>query len=720
VTATRPRVVIVGGGMAGLATAWELTQGDWRQRLESVTVYQRGWRLGGKGASSRGPHGRIEEHGLHVLLGYYDATFRVLRQVYGELDRSRTDPECPIATWRDAVAPSGDVGLAEHADGSWGTFVTRFSVNDEVPGEPGAEDRPLAPLHVATRALRLLVDFQSSLQPAVASASVYLSTSPQPRPSAASVSTLLRGGGITALAGVLEVLERLSRLADEASMPVPAIDAVVAPLTQLVGAWRDGLRASVLADDSARRTWMLVDLAATNVLGMAADGLLTGGAYDRIDHLDYREWLARHGAAPETLASPIVRGMYDLVFAYEDGDKSRPRFAAGLGLQLAARMLFDFKGSIFWRMQAGMGEVVFAPLYEALVRRGVNVEFFHRADAITAATDGRSVDEIRLRRQASVIDDAAGYDPLIRVDGLPCWPDRPRADQLTHDPGAASEAHRADTETDTGSGTDSAPDADADSRVTLRAGDDFDVAVLAVSLGMVPHVAADLIEASPAWRAMTDNVATVATRAAQLWLDASGTEMGWAGPSDVTLSGFGDTFDTWADMTHLLPRESWPEQSAPRSLAYLCSALPEPTGPVASAVAREQVRQTLRGFLDDEAGALWPGAVDAEGFRWDLLWDDQHRHGPDRLDAQYVRANTDPSDRYVQSLPGSGRHRIEPGGTGFANLAIAGDWTACGLDAGCVEAATRSGGQAARAILAGSVRAVASSGETPARRDAAP
>ncbi len=704
--------------MAGLATAWELTQGDWRQRLESVTVYQRGWRLGGKGASSRGPHGRIEEHGLHVLLGYYDATFRVLRQVYGELDRPRTDPECPVATWRDAVAPSGDVGLAEHADGSWGTFVTRFSVNDEVPGEPGAEDRPLAPLHVATRALRLLVDFQSSLAPSVASASVYLSTSPQPRPSAASVSTLLRGGGITALAGVLEVLERLARLADEASMPMPAIDAVVAPLTQLVGAWRDGLRAAVLADDSARRTWTLVDLAATNVLGMAADGLLSEGAYDRIDHLDYREWLARHGAAPETLASPIVRGMYDLVFAYEDGDKSRPRFAAGLGLQLAARMLFDFKGSIFWRMQAGMGEVVFAPLYEALVRRGVDVELFHRADAITASPEGGSVDEIRLVRQASVIDDDAGYDPLIRVDGLPCWPDRPRADQLTHDPGTASEAHRADTETDTGA--DSGPDADADSRVTLRAGDDFDVAVLAVSLGMVPHVAADLIAASPAWRAMTDNVATVATRAAQLWLDASGTEMGWAGPSEVTLSGFGDTFDTWADMTHLLPRESWPEQSAPRSLAYLCSALPEPAGPVASAAAREQVRQTLRGFLDDEAGALWPGAVDEEGFRWDLLWDDQHRHGPDRLDAQYLRANTDPSDRYVQSLPGSGRHRIEPGGTGFANLAIAGDWTACGLDAGCIEAATRSGVQAARAILAGTVRAVASSGETPPRRDGAP
>ena len=37
---------------------------------------------------------------------------------------------------------------------------------------------------------------------------------------------------------------------------------------------------------------------------MAVDGLLSGQDWDRIDHLDYREWLARHGAAPETLDSP--------------------------------------------------------------------------------------------------------------------------------------------------------------------------------------------------------------------------------------------------------------------------------------------------------------------------------------------------------------------------------------------------------------------------------
>ncbi len=51
------RVAILGGGMAGLSAAWRLSEPGWRDRFESITVYQRGWRLGGKAASSRGPTG---------------------------------------------------------------------------------------------------------------------------------------------------------------------------------------------------------------------------------------------------------------------------------------------------------------------------------------------------------------------------------------------------------------------------------------------------------------------------------------------------------------------------------------------------------------------------------------------------------------------------------------------------------------------------------------
>ena len=52
--------------------------------------------------------------------------------------------------------------------------------------------------------------------------------------------------------------------------------------------------------------------------------------------------------------------MYDLVFAYVDGDRDQPRFCAGLGLFLAGKFFFDYHGSLFWHMRAGMGDIVFA------------------------------------------------------------------------------------------------------------------------------------------------------------------------------------------------------------------------------------------------------------------------------------------------------------------------------------------------------------------------
>ena len=77
-TAGRPRrIAIIGGGMAGLAAAWRLSE-ELGAGAE-ITVYEQGWQLGGKGASGRGVHGRIEEHGLHVWLGYYDNAFRLIR-----------------------------------------------------------------------------------------------------------------------------------------------------------------------------------------------------------------------------------------------------------------------------------------------------------------------------------------------------------------------------------------------------------------------------------------------------------------------------------------------------------------------------------------------------------------------------------------------------------------------------------------------------------------
>src|SRR3954447_1192002 len=206
------RVAILGGGVSGLAAAWELSRPELDDRF-AVTVYERSWQLGGKGASSRGPHGRIEEHGLHVWLGYYDNAFRVLRDVYRAVDRPHTDPDCPIRGWRDALIPSDVVGAAARHGGDWSHWVARFSSDAQEPGTAGRADRPLSGISFFARGLRLLADFMESIrdEPPTPSPWVVMSASPNPPRGAApgDFAAVVRQAEIAALIAAVESLHTL-------------------------------------------------------------------------------------------------------------------------------------------------------------------------------------------------------------------------------------------------------------------------------------------------------------------------------------------------------------------------------------------------------------------------------------------------------------------------------------------------------------------------------
>ncbi|MGI8816510.1 MAG: FAD-dependent oxidoreductase [Pseudonocardia sp.] len=682
------RVVILGGGMAGLAAAWALTEPSSASEIESVTVYQRGWRLGGKGASSRGVHGRIEEHGLHVWLGYYHNAFRLMREVYDELDRPSTAPGCPIASCQDAFVPAGRVGVAEQDHGHWSTWMAAFSDNAGEPGTPSSA-APLTPAGFVRRSIQLLLDLSSSLGAAGRPApprGVVLSASPrppgEPRNGDDPFRSLADLGGwawraetaaLVAAATAAELLGSVARPGE------PLKAAVVEHLDRLRLEWTDRIR----RDEAARRIWQVAGLVLTCARGALSDGLLSSPAgFAAIDHLDFREWLTRHGAAPDTVDSPLVRGMYDLVFAYQHGDHRRPRFAAGLGLFLASKFFFEYTGSIFYKMRAGMGDVVVAPLYEALRARGVRFQFFSRLDQLHLSEDRRSVLAVRIARQARLATGVDTYDPLVDVRGLPCFPAAPKQEQLAAGVAGDLESHWADRH--------------GEEPMTLTAGVDFDAVVLATSLGMVPHVCGELLADSPRWRGLVDNVPTVATQAAQLWLRSTDVELGVpdGGP---TVSGLASSFETYASMAQVLDHEEWPDGQRPATVAYLCGTL---TDEIAGdpATAGAAVRRHAVEFLERRAPDLWPRAMDGAGrFRWDLLIGDDG-DGVSRLDSQYWTANVDPSDRYVQSVPGSLAHRLRADESGYDNLFLAGDWVNCGLNAGCVEAAVMAGLQAANAV----------------------
>ena len=119
------------------------------------------------------------------------------------------------------------------------------------------------------------------------------------------------------------------------------------------------------------------------------------------------------------------------------------------------------------------------------------------------------------------------------------------------------------------------------------------------------------------------------------------------------------------------------------------------------------MRQNAIRFLNQNIAHLWPRAVRYSGeFRWELLLDPttQEKIGSgaeaddSRFNSQFWTANVNPSDRYVLALPGSIKYRISPLDNTYDNLTIAGDWTECGFNEGCVEAAVISGRLAAHAI----------------------
>src|SRR5215470_19388858 len=128
------RVAIIGGGCAAVTTAFELSRPELGGRYQ-VTLYQQGWRLGGKGASGRGPAGRIEEHGLHVWMGWYENAFRMLRECYAEL--AAAPGAWPVLHWRDAFAPDSYVGVAgPDRRGAWASLLACMPQRPGMPGDP--------------------------------------------------------------------------------------------------------------------------------------------------------------------------------------------------------------------------------------------------------------------------------------------------------------------------------------------------------------------------------------------------------------------------------------------------------------------------------------------------------------------------------------------------------------------------------------------------------
>jgi len=668
-TGSRPvKVAVLGGGVAGLAAAFELSDPRHGGRFQ-VTLHQLGWRLGGKCASGRDldTARRTKEHGPHIFFGFYDNAFAVLGEAYTALaaDTARVFP-----TIEDAlVAHDSMVAMEQQDDGSWQPWVFNLPT---LPGRPGDS----LPQH-EERALDALVRI-------IERNATRLAGQQSPSPGSLHTDVLI----MSTLNAVKLQAQELTKTSLEQRGTATALFAQ--RLKQLQGAIQAARPG--LADKPTwwRRLKILADLAVATAIGMAVDNLIwpTRQSVAAANEIEYRDWLLRNGAEPATANSAIIRAMYDTVFAYPGGNVTAPGNVEAGSAVLTQKGLISYRGAPCYKMRTGTGDVAAAPLYQVLTRRGVTVNFFHRVDDLIAAADG-TIESIRIGVQATP--KPGGYQPLFNVKGVPAWPDRPFYDQLVE--GKALQDGDIDLESFWTPWKDPAPPI-----VLSRSAGDFDAVVLAIPVGALGHITTQL--AQPGWQTMLAGASTVPTQSVQVWLDR---DTGWSSGAAPVVTGYDRAaIDTWLDASEVIPFEDWPAP-APLHMAILCGPLPvlsdapPPTDHGFPAVEATRAADAGQQFLG-AAMPLWPALTGANGFDWSALTAPAASYGPLRFQAQYWVAAINPSDRYVLTLVGSSKTRLQPGASGYANLFLAGDWTDYGLNLGCFEGAVVSGLMAANAI----------------------
>ncbi|MEO8796779.1 MAG: FAD-dependent oxidoreductase, partial [Polyangiaceae bacterium] len=608
----KTRVLILGGGLAGLATALQLTSTEsYRERFE-VKVVAQGHRLGGKGGSWRSPDpryaSRIEEHGIHVIFGFYHNFLRMLRGVYEDAERNPTT-SFP-ARFSDAFSPRWDISFD---DGTHQGFEFTFP---KLPDDWGT--------------------------------------------------------GVPSPADFVKTLSNLLyRLLDPTSLK-KVVEDLFEDIKNLVlpKDWTNPLRKQ------------LFEFTRILVQGTIAEIALSAKSFDDFDGIDFRAWMKKHGASDEILNGPICQIPYDGVFAYAGPDTNSPLLAAGLAIRGLLRLSFFYESAPYFVMNAGMGEAVFAPIYEVLKGRGVEIDFFTKVIEVHMA--GTVADKVVVQRQATITAGPSAYAPLVPLTtmqgSIPTW-------ARDFDPAQLDNAALI-------AGKDFFSDAETyfESTETFSLGADYDHVVCALPAPVTAKVLTGI--AANAELSKIASIETVSTIQVQAWLEQKIEDLGWKF-GGVALGGFMQPLDMFLECSRLLPAEPWPGATRPLGLLYACGpftpawggATTDPTfAPAMAAAARTQARA----FMKDHWVRVLPGADAGAG---ELDFGVAYSPAPvalDRFDDVYVRANTNKSDQYVYCAPGALIYRPRPTSPSRTNLHFAGDWTRNGIDVPCMEGVTMS------------------------------
>jgi uncharacterized protein with NAD-binding domain and iron-sulfur cluster len=725
----KQKIAILGGGMAALSAALELTRAPGWEKEYEVTVYQIGWRFGGKTATGRGPKDRIEEHGIHILQGWYDNTFRLIDEVYRERREKKLDPGSPYQEWTEAFDRDSATLLTEFIPGrGWVNWPVVFPQNDELPGQ--GPPLPLWEMLKKLVALALETVLGSPYQAGIGPVSKWIldlfypdedQTKGQVPASASHPHwwSDLVDKALSTFQTVEATAE--TKLLQYAREILPALDApsdgtgpsnahaVVEALHEVLRFVENKAEQELDRDDGLRRMVTLIELAWVNLKGVIEDVWDPEAnvfRFERINHLDYREWIRKHGASERVALCGPVRFIYTGTFANLVDGFDGGRIAAGSALHFVLQSA-GYKGAFVWKFKAGTGDTLVMPVYEVLKARGVKLELFQEVKNVPYSPGG-SIEEIEIAEQVTLKD--GNYEPTFRVGNIRAWPSHPFYEQIDPAEARLLQERHVDLE-------DPWADWTPPRTRTLKKGVHFDHVVLAIPVGGLKDCCKSIVEKDERWGKMVSGVRTVGTQAMQLWLRPTLKELGmnladWgmaenAAPNTVS---YANPMYSWIDMSLVLKNERWTEPGAPRLLVYFTGILPDPeiTPPYSDHRFPEEqlarVRTMSFQWLTDNMGYFWPkgGAAELQQGLDPRHLVDAYRTSPtddQRFESQYFRANLAPAARFTLAVPGTDRFRLKPGDSGFSNMVLAGDWTDYGMNVGYIEGAIVSGTLAAQALL---------------------
>ena len=353
------KVAILGGGAASCTAALALTgQPGWKERYD-VTIYQLGWRLGGKARSGRNKNygQRTEEITDHAIPAIYHNTKQLLQYLYRELDR----PEgSPMRTFEEAFKLVGMFSLKP----------LNISVDDE--------DQCFSMHHILKNVLR-------------------------------------------------KALKATMALCDYMKTPFPEIDTNISDdlllntvMVHLVKKWVNEIENKVQESVPQKELLSYIDISLTIFKGILDDNVPENG-FDSLNHIDFREWLEHHGLTNTALESGVLQFQYDVCQAYVKGDFKFPSIETGTSLKYNLQIYYCHDDVPDFEEQGGLGDMIFAPMYEVLKRRGVKFKFFYKVENLHLNENNPSlIEEIRITKQVDLIDDH--YDPLIDVKAFQAGP----------------------------------------------------------------------------------------------------------------------------------------------------------------------------------------------------------------------------------------------------------------------------------------------------------